>query len=153
LRVVIFRFANVVGSRARHGVIYDFMKKLRKNSNELEVLGDGTQTKSYLHVSDCVDAFLMCLDEQLWSKAVKIYNIGSDEQTDVLTIARIVTETMGLKNVKIRTTAGPGGKAWPGDVGKMQLDISKIKMSGWRPKLGSDGAVRLAVKELIQELK
>jgi UDP-glucose 4-epimerase len=153
LQVVIFRFANVVGSRARHGVIYDFMTKLQRNSNELEVLGDGTQTKSYLHISDCVDAFQTCLDEHLWGKTTEIYNIGSEEQTDVLAIAQMVTETMGLKNVEKRTTTNLGGRAWPGDVGKMQLDISKIKHLGWKPKLTSDEAVRLAAKELNEELE
>jgi len=153
LQVIIFRFANVVGSLSRHGVIYDFIKKLQKNPNELEVLGDGTQTKSYLHISDCIDAFLMTLSDQLWGKKMEIYNIGSEEQTNVLNIARIVTETMGLKKVKIRTTTGLGGKAWPGDVPKMQLDISRIKTRGWTPKIRSDEAVRLASKELVQELR
>ena len=129
------------------------MMKLQRNSKELEVLGDGTQTKSYLHVSDCVDAFLMCLDEQLWGKTAEIYNIGSEEQTNVLAIAQIVTEAIGLKNVKKRTTTNLGARAWPGDVGKMRLDISKIKHLGWEPKLTSDEAVRLAAKELHQELE
>ena len=153
LQVVIFRFANVVGSLSRHGVIYDFIKKLQKNPNELEVLGDGAQTKSYLHISDCIDAFLMTLNDHLWGKTVEVYNIGSEEQTNVLTIARIVTETMDLKNIKIRTTTGPGGKAWPGDVGKMRLDISKIKHLGWKPRLSSEEAVRVAAKELNEELE
>jgi UDP-glucose 4-epimerase len=153
LQVIIFQFANVVGSRARHGVIYDFMTKLQRNSNELEVLGDGTQTKSYLHISDCIDAFLMTLNDQLWGKKVEVYNIGSEEQTNVLTIARIVTETMGLKNAKIRTTTGPGGRAWPGDVPKMQLDISKIRRLGWKPKVTCEEAVRVAAKELNEELE
>lgn len=151
VQVVILRFANVVGSRTRHGVIYDFIMKLKKNSNELEVLGDGTQTKSYLHISDCINAFLMILDKTLQKTA--IYNIGTEEQTSVLKIARIVTETMGLSDMKIRTSAKQGQRAWPGDVGKMQLDISRIKTLGWNPKLGSDEAVRLAAKELVQELK
>jgi UDP-glucose 4-epimerase len=152
LQVVIFRFANVVGSRTRHGVIYDFINKLRKNPNELEVLGDGTQTKSYLHITDCTDAFLTCLDEKPSGKTVQVYNIGTEQKTNVLTIARTVTETMGLKNVTIRTTAVPGARAWPGDVGKMQLDISKFKHLGWNPKLSSDEAVRLASEELNEEL-
>jgi UDP-glucose 4-epimerase len=153
LQVVIFRFANVVGSLSRHGVIYDFIKNLQKNPTELEVLGDGTQTKSYLHVSDCVDAFLMTLNDQLCGKKVEVYNIGSEEQTNVLAIAQMVTEAMGLMNVKKRTTTDLGIRAWPGDVGKMQLDISKIKHLGWKPKLTSEEAVRLAAKELNEELQ
>jgi len=152
LQVVIFRFANVVGSRARHGVVYDFLRKLQENPRELEVLGDGTQSKSYLHVKDCVDAFLTVLDERLWRDAVEIYNIGTEGRTDVMTIARIVTDAMGLKDVKTRTTQTAGGRAWPGDIRTMQVDITKIKMRGWKPKRTSEDAVRAAAKELMDEL-
>jgi UDP-glucose 4-epimerase len=152
LQAVILRFANVVGARSRHGVIYDFVKKLHQNPNELEVLGDGTQTKSYMHISDCLTAFLQSLNGRLWGEGTEVYNIGTEQRTNVLQIARIVTETMGLKNVKIRTTTSPGGKAWPGDVGMMQLDISRIKNRGWTPKIRSDEAVRLAAGELVREL-
>jgi len=152
LQVVIFRFANVVGSRARHGVIYDFIMKLRKNPHELEVLGDGTQTKSYLHVQDCVDAFLTALDERLWRNAVEIYNIGTEDRTDVMRIARIVTDAMGLKDVKVNTTQRAGGRAWPGDVKTMQVDIAKIKKLGWKPKRSSEEAVQAAARELLGEL-
>ncbi len=152
LQAVIFRFANVVGSRSRHGVIYDFIKKLHQNQKELEVLGDGTQTKSYLHISDCLTAFLHSLNGELWGKTSEVYNIGTEQRTNVLIIARIVTETMNLKNVKIKTTTRPGEKAWPGDVGRMQLDIKKIRSRGWNPKLDSDRAIRLATEEMVQEL-
>lgn len=88
LQVVIFRFANVVGSRSRHGVIYDFIKKLHQNQRELEVLGDGTQTKSYLHISDCLAAFLNCLNGKLWGETTEVYNIGTEQRTNVLLIAQ-----------------------------------------------------------------
>jgi UDP-glucose 4-epimerase len=152
LQVVIFRFANVVGARAKHGVIYDFIVKLRRNPRELEVLGDETQTKSYLHVDDCLDAFLLSLDDAFWKKAVEIYNIGSEDQANVLRIAEIVAEAMRLHNVHIRMTQPHGGRAWPGDVKKMQLDITKIKRHGWEPKRNSEQAVRLAAEQLIQAL-
>jgi len=152
LQVAIFRFANIVGARARHGVLHDFIRKLQANSSALEVLGDGTQSKSYLHVNDCVDAFLMTLNEEFWQGPVQVYNIGSEDQTNVLEIARIVTDALGLKNVATKTTAKPGGRAWPGDVRTMQLDISKIKRLGWKPGRGSDEAVRTAVNELLREL-
>jgi len=153
LQVLIFRFANVVGSRARHGVVYDFIMKLRKDPRELEVLGDGTQTKSYMHVDDCVDAFLMALDDRFWAEAVEVYNIGSEDQVNVLTIARTVAEIMGLDNLVLRTTHSAGGRAWPGDVKTMQLEISKIKKRGWRPKRKSEEAIRLGTEQLIQELR
>jgi UDP-glucose 4-epimerase len=153
LQVAIFRFANVVGSRASHGAIYDFIKKLQQNPKELEVLGDGTQTKSYLHIDDCVNAFSLTVQDEFWQSPVEAYNIGSVDQTNVRTIASIVSEAMGLSNVPIRTRPGRDGRAWPGDVKTMRLDISKIKTLGWRTKLGSNEAVRLAAKELVQELK
>lgn len=149
LQVVIFRFANVVGARANHGVLYDFIMKLRNDPERLEVLGDGTQTKSYLHVDDCVDAFLMALDDKFWRNGVQVYNIGSEEQTNVMEIARIVIDEMGLNNVTIKTT---GGRAWPGDVKTMQLDISRIKRLCWKPQRSSDEAIRLAANQLIREL-
>ncbi|MFQ5758570.1 MAG: NAD-dependent epimerase/dehydratase family protein, partial [Candidatus Bathyarchaeia archaeon] len=97
MRGVIYRFANIVGSRSRHGVIWDFIHKLMGNPLELEILGDGTQTKSYLMVDECVDALLFGLEHA--SKRVEIYNIGSEDQISVKEIARIVTEKMGLKGV------------------------------------------------------
>jgi UDP-glucose 4-epimerase len=152
LQVIIFRFANVVGPRARHGVIYDFILKLRRNPSELEVLGDGTQTKSYLHVRDCVDAFLATINDSFWETSVDVYNIGTAEQTGVLRIAETITQAMNLRNVTIRTTPGPQGRGWPGDVKTMQLDISKMERRGWKPKMNSDAAVRLATTELLSEL-
>lgn len=152
LQVVIFRFANVVGPRARHGVIHDFIMKLRKNPAELEVLGDGTQTKSYLHVKDCVDAFLTTLNDSFWETSVDVYNIGTDEQTGVLRIAETVTRAMNLRNVTIRTAPGPQGRGWPGDVKTMQLDITKIKGRGWKPRMNSSAAVDLATRELLSEI-
>ncbi len=148
LRVVSFRFANIVGPRASHGVIYDFIMKLRKDPRRLEVLGDGTQTKSYLHVNDCVDAFLMTLDDRFWRETMEVYNIGSEERTNVLKIAEFVVAAMGLMNVAIHTT---GGSAWPGDVKTMQLDIAKIEKHGWKPKRSSDEAVRVAAQQMAQE--
>ena len=152
-RVVIFRFANVVGARARHGVLYDFIMKLRKDPSILEVLGDGTQTKSYLHVDDCAHAFLLALDDRFWEHPMEVYNIGSEGQTNVLTIAQVVKDAMGFGNATVSVTAQPGERAWPGDVKTMQLDVSKIKRHGWKPKCNSDEAIRAAANELIHELE
>jgi UDP-glucose 4-epimerase len=147
---VIYRLANIVGPRSRHGVIHDFVQKLKKNPRELEILGDGTQTKSYLHVSDCVETMLLGLEKS--SGQVEIFNVGSEDQVGVKTIAQIVIEEMGLKNVKLTFTGGvDGGRGWKGDVKNMLLDISKLKALGWKPKLDSKQAVREAAKSLIKE--
>lgn len=145
IRAVIYRFANIVGPRSTHGVIYDFIKKLRKNPDELEILGDGTQTKSYLHVEDCVDAIIFGYENR--RSDVEIFNIGSEDWINVRKIADIVVEEMGLKNVKYRFTGGKRG--WKGDVPKMLLSVDKIKEYGWKPMHNSEESVRLTARDLI----
>jgi len=148
IKVIVYRLANIVGPRSRHGVIWDFMRKLRKNPKKLEILGDGTQIKSYLHAGDCIDAMLLGL-EKARSK-VAIYNVGSEDQVDVGSIARIVVEEMGLKNVKFEFTGGvEGGRGWIGDVKNMFLDVGRLKQLGWRPKYRSAEAVRLTAKAIL----
>ncbi|MGC9132508.1 MAG: NAD-dependent epimerase/dehydratase family protein, partial [Candidatus Micrarchaeia archaeon] len=144
----IFRFANVVGGRSTHGVIYDFIQKLKKNKNELEILGDGTQKKSYIHVNDCIEAILYVLKKE--KSNLSIYNIGNFDSTPVYKIADIVIDELGLKNVKKKfVNSANNGRGWVGDIKYMQLDISKITSLGWKPKLNSDEAVRKACKETI----
>ena len=148
-KAVIYRLANIIGPRSRHGVIYDFVQKLKRNPEELEILGDGTQTKSYLHIKDCIDAILLGLENS--AEQVEIFNIGSEDQVDVRTIAQIVIEEMRLKNVKLVFTGGvDGGRGWKGDVKNMLLDISKLKALGWKPKHNSRQAVREAARSIIR---
>ena len=148
---VLYRFANVVGSRGTHGVIFDFIKKLRANPNELEILGDGKQKKSYVHVADCVEA--MVLGYERTEEPLGIYNIGTEQSTDVITIADIVTEVMGMAGVKYRTTGGvDGGRGWKGDVKIMSLDVKTIMGLGWEPRYTSDEAVRVTTQALLREI-
>lgn len=145
---LIFRFANIVGSRSNHGVIIDFINKLSQNSENLEILGDGKQSKSYLHVSDCVDSFFFCLDNA--TKKVEIFNVGNNDETNVITIGNIVCNSMDLPDVELKTTGGvEGGRGWIGDVKRMHLDITKLSKLGWAPKLNSEQAIELATKELL----
>jgi len=143
---VLYRFANVVGPRSTHGVIYDFVNKLRTNPSELEILGDGTQRKSYFSVSDCIEAMIHGWKN---TSGVEPYNIGSVDVIDVTTLADIVVEEMGLEDVKYRYTGGVGGAGWKGDVKYMQLAIDKARGIGWKPLHDSSEAVRLAVKDII----
>ena len=142
----IYRFANVIGKRSNHGVIYDFIMKLKKNPNELLILGNGEQNKSYIYISDCVDAMFFGLKADDW---VNIFNIGSEDQIKVKRIAEIVSEEMGL-NPEFKFTGGDRG--WKGDVPVMLLSIEKLKSMGWRPKYNSEQAVRKAVKDLLEDL-
>ncbi len=142
----IYRFANVIGKRSNHGVIYDFIMKLRRNPDELEILGNGEQNKSYIYISDCVDAMFFGLKAD---ERVNILNIGSEDQIKVKRIAEIVSEEMGLRPV-FRFTGGERG--WKGDVPVMLLSIEKLKSMGWRPKYNSEQAVRMAVRDLLEDL-
>ena len=139
-------------NRSKHGVIYDFFQKLKTNPKELEILGDGTQNKSYLYANDCTQAMLIGLEKT--NNQVEIYNIGSEDQTTVKTIAETVVEEMKPKNVKLKLTGGvDGGRGWVGDVKNMLLDIDKIKALGWKPKHNSKQAVREAARQLVTELE
>ncbi|NIP67080.1 NAD-dependent epimerase/dehydratase family protein [Candidatus Bathyarchaeota archaeon] len=151
LRGLILRLANIVGSRADHGVIPDFIRKLEMNPRRLEILGDGRQEKSYLHIEDCVGAVLRTTE--LFVKEVErvdLYNVGSTDQVTVKRIAEIVAEEMGLEGVSFDFTGGvEGGRGWKGDVKEMQLSVEKLCKTGWRPRYDSEEAVRLAVQSLL----
>ena len=155
LRSVILRLANIVGGRSAHGVVVDFVRKLRENPKELGILGDGNQSKSYLHVGDFLDAVFLALRGFLGEeKTVEVYNVGSLDQVDVKRIAEIVTEEMGLENVEFKLTGGvDGGRGWLGDVKTMLLSSSKLLNIGWKPTLSSEEAIRLSCRELLQCMK
>ena len=147
-KALIYRLANIVGPRNKHGVIHDFIQKLRKNPKELEILGDGTQTKSYLYISDCIEAMLIGIEKS--KNQVEIYNVGSEDQITTTQIAQIIIKELGLKNMKLNYTGGVnGGRGWKGDVKNMLLDTTKLKGLGWKPKLNSTEAVKRATTELI----
>lgn len=141
----IFRPANIVGKRQTHGVSYDFIKKLRKNPKELEILGDGTQSKSYLYIDDFIEAMFLTIEKS--NNKVNLFNVASNSFTDVKTIAEIVAEEMGFKNVKFKYTGGL--KGWKGDVPKVRMDTKKINQLGWKPKLDSVQAIRKSIQDLL----
>ncbi len=144
LSAVVLRFPNVVGERATHGVIYDFLRKLEKNPRELEVLGDGSQTKPYLYVADLVDAILLAWEKS--SGTLSVYHAAGIGETSVREIAEIVRAAAGSAETKIRFTGGDRG--WPGDVPKFRYDISRLQALGWQPRRHSTDAVRHAVERI-----
>jgi UDP-glucose 4-epimerase len=147
-RSVIFRLANVIGSRGNHGVIYDFIHKLRGSPGRLEVLGDGTQSKSYLYIDDLISGMACGLERS--KGLVNVFNVGSDDRVSVLKIAEIVIQSMGLEDVEISLSQGvDGGRGWKGDVKVMQLDMTKLKSLGWNPVHASAQSVRLAARALL----
>ncbi|MFH1788666.1 MAG: NAD-dependent epimerase/dehydratase family protein [Candidatus Altiarchaeota archaeon] len=147
-KAFIFRFANVVGGRGTHGVVYDFMEKLGKNPRQLEVLGDGKQVKSYLLVDEILDAIEYVLKHG--KDNLNVYNLGCGDQVSVTEIAETVIKQMRLKDVSIKYTGGRQG--WPGDVAEMNLSTEKINKLGWKAKHNSKQAVKTGVKDMLSNI-
>jgi UDP-glucose 4-epimerase len=127
------------------GVIWDFIHKLQADPRELEILGDGKQTKSYLEVGACIGAIRYAIGHA--SGRYNVFNIGSEDWVDVVTIADVIVDEMGLEGVRYRFTGGDRG--WVGDVPKMLLSVEKLKGLGWTPEIGSVASVRSAVRALL----
>jgi UDP-glucose 4-epimerase len=143
---LVFRFPNVIGPRLTHGAVFDFIRKLRKDKTRLQILGDGRQTKPYMHVSDLIDGITRFRDVP---QGVTTYNIGINSQSRITAIADIICEEMGLPNVQYEYTGGRGG--WKGDVPVFAYDLSKIHRAGWQARYTSDEAVRLTVREELRK--
>jgi len=141
---LVFRFPNVVGPRLTHGVIFDFVKKLKADPTRLEILGDGMQRKQYIHVTDLVDA-ISVLSLKM-TKGVELYNVSTESFTTVNEIASMVCERMGLTNVRFEYTGGEIG--WKGDVPSFEYDIAKIKRTGWTYRYSSSNAVKATIDGL-----
>jgi UDP-glucose 4-epimerase len=146
---VVLRFANVVGARSNHGIIYDFIRKLSENKSYLEILGDGKQNKSYLHIDDCVNAIMQVANLE---QTFEIFNVGSTDTINVIEIARIILRELSLENVEFRFSNDFGGRGWIGDVKEMLLDVSKLKALGWTAKRNSKESVTLTAKETLRNI-
>ena len=145
ISALIFRFPNVIGPKLTHGVIFDFIKRLKQNSKELRILGDGTQSKPYMHVFDLVDGIMRFKDGL--PQGITLFNIGVETQTTVTKIADIICKQMGLENVDYQYTGGRGG--WRGDVPVFAYNLDKIHAAGWRARWTSDEAVEKTVEEVL----
>jgi len=147
IRSWVFRFANIVGPRQRGNVIPDFIEKLDADPTELEILGDGRQEKSYMHVSECVDAIRHVVEGA--DDAYNVYNLGTRTTTSVTDIADTVSEELGVDPEYAYTG---GDRGWTGDVPKMRLSIEKLADLGWEPSVESDEAVRRSARQLADEI-
>jgi UDP-glucose 4-epimerase len=148
LRATILRFGNVVGPRGTHGAALDFLRKLRERGDELEVLGDGRQSKPYLHVRDCVAGLLFALDHG--ALPLGVYNLAPADATSVMRIAELCVRCSPHPNARIRLTGGDRG--WPGDVPRSRLRPDKLAALGFRVRMTSDEAVASAVRALAREV-
>ncbi len=142
----IIRFPNVVGERATHGVIFDFINKLRKDPNTLSVLGNGEQTKPYLYVKDLVEGIYFIFNNA--NEKINLFNLGVETRTKVNKIAEMVIEEMGL-HATIEYTGGERG--WVGDVPEFKYDLQKINSLGWKAQISSDDAVRKSIKYILNK--
>lgn len=151
IKSVSLRYANVVGPRLRHGVIYDFITKLIKNTRRLEILGDGTQKRSFIYIEDAIRATMLALYHA--SESYEVYNVATENWITVKQVADIVVDALGLSNVKYIFKPTLRGVGWPGDVKEIALDIGKLKALGFKPKYDSIGAVKLTANALLNEVK
>ena len=149
LRGWMFRFGNVLGSRLTHGVIFDFVRKLRENPRELLILGDGAQEKNYFLTEECIDGMAWVFRNVPMSEEMPcdVFNLGTTTVTRVTEIARIVIEEMGLPEVQVRVQGTK--QAWLGDQPKVHLTVDKLDRLGWRCRRSSDEAVRTAVRRVL----
>ena len=141
----ICRFPNVVGDRSTHGIIFDLLEKLDGDPANLEVLGDGKQSKPYMYVHELIQALLYIFENA--DEKINIFNIGPSDQTSVAEIAQLVLEGYGAKQ-GIMYTGGTQG--WKGDVPRYEYDTQKLQKLGWGPPTTSFEAVRLAVRKIIE---
>ncbi len=144
MQTLVFRFPNVIGPRLTHGVIFDFVKRLKEDPSHLRILGDGLQSKPYIYVLDLVEAIMRFKAVPI---GVTLYNVGVETQTSVTRIAEIVCEKMGLTGIPFEYTGGRGG--WKGDVPVFAYNLDKIHQAGWTSKMTSDEAVAKTVEMVI----
>jgi UDP-glucose 4-epimerase len=146
IRGRVFRFGNVVGRRQTHGVGYDFLRRLLERPESLKILGDGRQSKSYVHVSDVIRAVLLAHDQP---DRFQAYNVCTGDYITVTAIAEIVSEVLGV-SPRLEYTGGDRG--WKGDVPVVRLDTARIRALGWANRYSSGEAIRKSVEDMRADL-
>jgi UDP-glucose 4-epimerase len=148
LNALVFRFPNVIGRRLTHGVVFDFVERLLKDPKKLYVLGNGNQTKPYIHSDDLIRAIMMIAPK---NQGRNVYEIGVNGSTSVKFIAENVIRMMNLNDCQI--VYGKGEAGWKGDVSNFAYDYSKIKKTGWEPTMTSDEAILSAISYAVSNIK
>lgn len=151
MRCWIYRFGNIVGPKPTHGVIHDFVLRLREDRTRLAVLGDGSQAKPYVYVEDCLDGMEFGVANA--RDTVNCFNLAVDDQTSVREIAEWTIEAMGIDRNAIDVQYGDSPRGWRGDVPYVKLDTRRMTALGWRPKLSSNEAVRRAIRDTVEQFR
>src|SRR5690349_2016160 len=151
LRAWIFRFGNVIGARMTHGVIYDFINKMRQNPRELLIRGDGQQEKNYFLVEECIEGMAYAFRNipMTEDQPCDIFNLGTTSISKVQEIAEIIREEMNLPEASILIEGTK--KAWPGDQPRVHFTVDRINQLGWKTRNSSDEAVRIAVRRMLDK--
>lgn len=150
MRAWIFRFGNIIGPKPTHGVVYDFIHRLQKDRTRLEVLGDGTQSKPYVHVEDCLNGMEFGVANT--REAVNYYNLAVDDFTSVREITDWTLEELSIDRGTIEVKYGDQPRGWRGDVAQVRMDTRKMSALGWKPAMTSREAVRRGIGEIVAEL-
>ncbi len=144
IRCFIYRFVSWIGERYTHGIIFDLMKKLNRDSTRLPLLGDGTQRKSYLYVKDGVRGVMLGIERGGATK--NVFNLGHDHYLTVLEVVKIIVDELGLRDVQLEFAGGQRG--WVGDSPLVHLDTTRIKALGWQPETSIEEGIRRTVRYL-----
>lgn len=146
-----FRFANVVGPRQTHGVGYDFVRRLKADPTRLRILGDGSQSKSYIYVEDILDAVLLAAKQT--TPSYDVFNVATDDYVTVKQIADLAVEVCGLKPGSVNYEFTGGDRGWKGDVPVVRFDCAKIKSKGWNCRRNSSQAMRDSMSAMREEIQ
>jgi UDP-glucose 4-epimerase len=145
-----YRFANVVGPRQTHGVGYDFIRSLRQNTSKLRILGDGTQSKSYIYIDDVLDAIFHT--QAYAEKPFDVYNVATDDYITVIEIAQLAAQVLGLAPDSVQFEFTGGSRGWQGDVPIVRFNLKKIHQTGWYARFGCKDALLRSMLAMLQEL-
>jgi len=146
-KICVYRFPNVVGVPATHGVILDFIRKLKNTPDSLDVLGNGTQQKTYIHVSELIDAMLFINSNT--GKGLNVFNIGPRDNG--VNVSQIAKEVVDVVSPNAQIYYGESDRGWIGDVPTFLYSVDKLLSLGWEPKMSSLQAIKKSVKEIFKQ--
>jgi UDP-glucose 4-epimerase len=149
LRARAFRFGNVVGPNQTHGVGFDFLRKLLDDPTRLEILGDGSQSKSYVHVDDVLSAVLLA--GETGTDPFAVYNVATGDYVSVTEIAGLAAEVLGLDPASVALEYTGGDRGWKGDVPVVRIATARIRSLGWQNRDSSADALRRSMRSMLDD--